>query len=74
MDEAYAPVRAFQEERKARMRSGHRPDRSELQLWKTQAAADAQHWRRKVSDEELPQLLRQSIRLEPFVIRRMISP
>ena len=33
-------------------------------------AADAQSWRRKFTDEELPQLLKSSIRFEPFEIRR----
>jgi hypothetical protein len=70
VDEAYAPIRAFQDARKARMRDGQRFAREELQLWKTQAAADAQRWRRRFTDDELPTLLRSSIRLEPFVIWR----
>jgi hypothetical protein len=70
VDEAYAPVRAFQEDTTRRMMSG---DRSHLRdtdlLWKTQAAADAAAWRRHYADAEIPALLA-SIRLEPFVIRR----
>ena len=70
VDEAYAPIRAFQDERRARMRDRQLSAREDLQLWKTQAAADAQRWRRKFTDDELPSLLRSSIRLEPFVMRR----
>jgi hypothetical protein len=70
VDEAYAPIRAFQEQRKGLMRSGRPLDREKMQLWKTQAAADAQRWRRIVTDAELPHLLRSAIRLGPFVIRR----
>jgi len=70
VDEAYAPIRIFQEEFRARMRDPQRARHGAVQLWETQAAADAQKWRRKFTDEELPQLLRKSIRLEPFVIRR----
>ena len=73
VDEAYAPIRAFQEQRNVRMRSGRPLDRAEVQLWKTQAAADAQRWRRTFTDAELPHLLRSSIRLEPFVIRRILD-
>ncbi len=71
VDEAYAPLRAFQEQRNVRMRSGRPLDRAEMKLWKTQAAADVQRWRRAFTDAELPHLLRSSIRLEPFVIRRI---
>jgi len=73
IDEAYAPIRAFQEQRRLRMHSGRPPDHSDVQLWKTQAAADAQRWRRKFTDDQLPQLLRSSIRLEPFLIRRALQ-
>jgi hypothetical protein len=55
------------------MRSGRPLDRAEVQLWKTQAAADAKKWRRTFTDTELPHLLRSSIRLEPFVIRRILD-
>jgi len=70
VEEAYAPIRAFQEQQSVRRRSGRPLDRAEVQLWKTQSAADALRWRRKFTDAELPHLLRSSIRLEPFVIRR----
>ena len=70
VDEAYAPVRAFQEETMRRMMSGDRDHlRHADSLWKTQAAADAAAWRRHYADAEIPALL-ESIRLEPFVIRR----
>jgi hypothetical protein len=72
VEDAYAPIRAFQEQHRVRMRSGRWFDGAGLQLWKTQAAADAQRWRRKFADAELPHLLRSSIRLEPFVIRRKL--
>jgi hypothetical protein len=73
VEDAYAPIRAFQEQRNVRMRSGRPLDRAEVQLWKTQAAGDAQRWRRKFTDAELAHLLRSSIRLEPFVIRRTLD-
>jgi hypothetical protein len=68
VDAAFAPIRAFQEERRQQLRAGGRFTREGLQLWKTQAAADAARWRRMFKDDELPGLLRQAIRLEPFVI------
>jgi hypothetical protein len=73
VEDAYAPIRAFQEQRNVRMRSGRPLDRADVQLWKTQAAGDAQRWRRNFTDAELPHLLRSSIRLEPFVIRRTLD-
>jgi hypothetical protein len=66
---AYAPIDAFQEEHRAGVRTRQRRGR-DPELWKTQAAADAQRWRRTFNDDELPQLLERSIRLEPFEIRR----
>ena len=72
VEDAYAPIRAFQEQRNVRRLSGRPLDRAEVQLWKTQAAGDAQRWRRKFTDAELPHLLRSSIRREPFVIRRTL--
>jgi len=71
VDDAFAPIRAFQEERNRQVRAGGRFTREETQLWKTQAAAEAIRWRRRFSDDELPALLKESIRLEPFVIRRL---
>jgi hypothetical protein len=71
VEDAYAPIREFQEQRN--VRRGRPLGRAELQLWKTQAAGDAQRWRRKFTDAELPHLLRSSIRLEPFVIRRTLN-
>jgi hypothetical protein len=69
VEDAYAPLRVFQQERSADIRTPQ-PGHRHLQLWKTQAAADAQRWRRTFSDDELPQLLKRLIRLEPFEIRR----
>jgi hypothetical protein len=70
VEEAYAPIRAFQQERQAYMRSRQPGGHRDVQLWKTQAAADAQRWRRSCTDEELPHLLKSAIRLEPFSLRR----
>jgi len=69
VEDAYAPLRVFQQERSADVRSPQ-PGHRHLQLWKTQAAADAQRWRRMFSDDDLPQLLKRLIRLEPFEIRQ----
>lgn len=68
VEEAYAPIRAFQAEHRTRTR---RPVRSgeHLELWKTNAAAEATRWRDHFREDELPALLRESIRLDPFVIR-----
>jgi hypothetical protein len=63
----------FKVERNARMRHRQPLAREERRLWKTQAAADAHRWRRRFTDDELPTLLRSSIRLEPFVIRRQLD-
>jgi hypothetical protein len=46
------------------------PQEFPLEMWKREAAADAQRWRRRYADEEIPRLLKQSIRLEPFAISR----
>jgi hypothetical protein len=70
VEDAWAPIRAFQEQRAVQMRSGRRLDHEEKPLWKTQAAGDAQRWRRRFTDTELPHLIKSSIRLEPFVVRR----
>jgi len=43
-------------------------ERTAISSW-IKAAADAQRRRRKFTDEELPALLRTSIRLDPFVVR-----
>jgi hypothetical protein len=72
VDEAYAPVRAFQEETARRIMSGDPGgglDRDVEALWRTQAAADVSRWRSRYSDPEIPTLL-ESVRLEPFLIRR----
>jgi hypothetical protein len=39
-------------------------------IWKGQAAADADRWRRRHAEPEIHRLLKETIRLEPFVIRR----
>ena len=52
-------------------RSGHRSfSEAVADSSKTQAAADAAGWRRRHRDEDIPRLLKETIRFEPFVIRR----
>jgi hypothetical protein len=68
VDDAYAPIRAFQAGHHERMRRRHSGEPPEI--WKTNAAAEATGWRRFFTDDELPAVLKTSIRLEPFVIRR----
>jgi hypothetical protein len=70
VDEAYAPIRAFQEENSPRNQPGRGFARDHALLWKTQAAAEATRLRQRLSDDEFPVRLKQSIRLEPFVIHR----
>jgi hypothetical protein len=69
VEDAYAPIRAFHAERRTRVRRPRRPG-EHLEIWKTNAAAEATRWRNHFNDDELPALLRESIRLDPFVIRR----
>jgi len=71
VDDAFAPIRAFQEQKNQQIRAGRGFMEEGVQLWKTQAAAEAARWRHRFKDDELPALLKQSIRLEPFVIRRL---
>ena len=69
--DAFAPVERFLADTTDRMRAGNRFMTEKLaDLWTGQAAADARRWRRRHADEDIPSLLKQAIRLEPFTIRR----
>ena len=71
--EAFAPVDRFVADARAQRRT--RPPRvvEPPDAWTQQAAADVTRWRRKFADEEIPALLRQTVRLDPFVVRRRQS-
>jgi hypothetical protein len=72
VEEAFAALDAFLDEQSREMRAGRMvshfndPDA----LWRQQAAAEASGWRRKFRNEEIPDLLKTTIRLEPFVVHR----
>jgi hypothetical protein len=69
--ESFAPVERFLADAADRMRAGKGLVRDRrADLWTHQAAADARRWRRRYTDGEIAPLLKQSIRLEPFTIRR----
>ena len=69
--ESFAPVERFLADATDRMRARERlVDGTHAELWRHQAAAEARSWRRRHSDDDILQLLKQSIRLEPFTIRR----
>lgn len=68
--EAFSPIEQFSNEISRQLQSGRPPNQDNpLAMWKQQAAADVRRWQRKYSEDEIPQLLKQHIRLEPFVIR-----
>ena len=68
--ESFAPVERFLADATNRIRAGN-PFLGEkpTDMWIHQAAADARRWRR-YADEDIPPLLKQAIRLDPFTIRR----
>jgi hypothetical protein len=68
--QAFAPVERFWADARAQRRVLPRTF-GPTDLWTEQAAADATRWRRKFADEEIPALLRQSLRLDPFIVRRL---
>jgi hypothetical protein len=71
IDEAFEPLEWFLNDWTRRLHAGEHPSFGDPRLMsKREAAGDVKRWRRRVSDEELPRLLRESIRLDPFVIRR----
>jgi hypothetical protein len=69
--ESFAPVERFLTDATNRIRAGNKFPREEAgDLWTHQAAAEASRWRRRYADEDIPPLLKQAIRLDPFTIRR----
>jgi hypothetical protein len=70
VSEAFGPLDRFMEEARRRMRA-HRfdPERPNA-IWAQEAAADAMRWRRRYEDDAIPRLLKEAIRLEPFLLRR----
>jgi hypothetical protein len=69
--DAFQPLDNFSSAWMSGLRAGDGPPQEfPLEMWKREAAADAQRWRRRYADEEIPRLLKQSIRLEPFTISR----
>jgi hypothetical protein len=69
--EAFAPVERFLADTADRRRARRRLfDEKRAELWTGEAAADAKRWRRRYADAEIPPLLKQAIRLDPFIIRR----
>jgi hypothetical protein len=68
--EAYEPLDEFTAARIDLVRSGRLRLLEDRDAWKQQAAADVHSWRTKYSEAEIPRLLKENIRLEPFVIHR----
>jgi hypothetical protein len=69
--ESFNAVESFSAGVRAAMRERKRfgPD-NHSEFWKIQAAGEAIRWRRRIGDESVPRLLREAIRLTPFVISR----
>jgi hypothetical protein len=67
VDDAYGPIKAFQKE------TSRRAGRAVRDVFKIHGAAEAARWIHRFKNDEVPALLRQSIHLEPFVIRRLPS-
>ena len=72
VDKAFSAVREFLDERSCEIRAGKIPRHVDdpNAIWTEQAAAEAARWRRKCGDEEIRQILKTAIRLEPFEIHR----
>jgi hypothetical protein len=68
--EAFEPVDRFCAGWVRRLEAREPPHGDERLVWKRESAGDVQRWRRRFADDEIPGLLREAIRLEPFVIRR----
>ena len=69
--ESFSPVERFLADATNRMRAGNQfMGEKPADLWTHQAAADARRWRRRYGDGDIPPLLKQAIRLDPFTIRR----
>jgi hypothetical protein len=68
--ESFAPVERFLADSTNRRHAGPFTDEKPGDLWTHQAAAEAGSWHRRYPDEDIPPLLKQAIRLDPFIIRR----
>jgi hypothetical protein len=72
VEEAFAPIQSFfaglERDRVAHRYTAHFDD--PRAVWKLQGAGEAASWRQRFSDADIPDLLHEAIRLEPFVIRR----
>ena len=68
--DSFAPVERFLADRTNRLRAGHFMEEKPGDLWTHQAAAEATSWHRRHADKDIPPLLKQAIRLDPFIIIR----
>lgn len=69
------PVERYLADVKNRMRAGTQlADEITADVWMRTAAAEARRWRRRFLDEDIPRLLKQAIRLDPFILRRALTP
>jgi hypothetical protein len=68
--ESFAPVERFLADSTNQPHAGQFTGEKPGDLWTHQAAAEARSWRRRYPDEDIPALLKQAIRLDPFIIRR----
>jgi hypothetical protein len=69
--ESFVPVERVLADAASRMRSRNQFVREKpADQWRHQAAAEAGRWRRRFANEDIPPLLKQAIRLDPFTIRR----
>jgi len=72
---SFEPVERFLADVRNRMHAGNQlADEKPADMWMHQAAAEARRWRRRYPDEDIPRLLKQAIRLDPFIIRRSLTP
>jgi hypothetical protein len=70
VNDAFGPVERFLADASARIRAGHEFATEPSDLWRQQAAGETRLWRRRYADADIPRLLKQAIRLDPFTIRR----
>jgi hypothetical protein len=68
--DSFAPVEQFLADSTNRPHAGRFVGEKPGDLWTHQAAAEARSWHRRHADEDIPPLLKQAIRLDPFIIRR----
>jgi hypothetical protein len=73
--ESFAPVERFLADVTNQMHAGNQlANEKPADMWIHQAAAEARRWRRRYPDKDIPPLLRQAIRLDPFTVRRSLTP